>query len=421
MNKTNRIFQHEIYSLVSRFSFWFGLLGVPLIAFLIYAGINWINRSQGNGEGAPNPIAGIGEVFEQPEDNRPQGFVDPGGLIRSYPGGSLPEDLIAYADEESAQFDLDSGRISAYYLIPPDYLSNGRLNVYVKEFSLMNSGGQSWRLHNILTYNLLDEDLELLEFVQSPIQDLDFVNLSPETGPVRDRDSGLTFFLPYGVMMIFFMAIMGSAGLMLSSITKEKENRVMEVLLLSVTPHQLLMGKITGLGLVGLLQIAVWGVSAFALLRLSGQTFQIPPEFMLDPSILAWGLIFFILGYLIYAALLAGVGALVPSLKEASQATMVITLPMMAPLFIISALIDAPNGPLATGFSLFPFTAPSTMMLRLAAGTVPVWQILLSIGLLILTVLLVIRSVAGMFRAQMIMSGQPLTLKRLLLAMVGRA
>jgi ABC-2 type transport system permease protein len=134
-----------------------------------------------------------------------------------------------------------------------------------------------------------------------------------------------------------------------------------------------------------------------------------------------WGVLFFILGYAVYASLMAGVGALVPSLKEASQATFVIMIPLIAPLMLISPLISKPNSLLAVIISLFPLTAPVTMMTRLAATTVPIWQILLALALLAATAYFIVRGVAGLFRAQTLLSGQKFRLKLLLQALVGKA
>lgn len=422
MNRVLSIFKHEVFTLISRFSFWFGVLGIPIIGFLIYAGINWINQreQQMNGENAESPIAGVQEMFTPAEETRPQGFVDPGGLIQRFPEDTPPADLIAYASESEARRDLDSGKISAYYVIPADYVDNGKLKVYVEEFNLVSSGGRAGQVSRLIAYNLLGGEQNLADLIDRPIVEVDEVSLAPQDAPVRDKDSGLTFFLPYSVSMFFMFSILGSAGMMLNSVAKEKENRIMEVLLLSASPHQLLLGKIVGLGIVGLMQVLIWSVSAFTLMRLSGQTFNLPPEFLLDPSILVWGIVFFLLGYLIYAALLAGVGALVPNLREASQATFIVSLPLMIPLFLISALIDSPNGALSTALSLFPLTSPPSMMLRLAAGSVPLWQILLAVGLLLITTLLVIRAVAGLFRAQTIMTGQSFQIKRFFLALIGK-
>jgi len=236
----------------------------------------------------------------------------------------------------------------------------------------------------------------------------------------HDENNPLTFFLPYAVMMTFYIIIITSASIMLSSITKEKENRVLEILMMSTNPQQLLSGKIVALGCVGLFQTVLWVGTGYVLLRLGGRTFSLPANFQLPLSFLAWALVFFILGYAIYASLMASVGALVPNLREASQATFVVILPLIIPLIMISVLIDDPNGALAVGLSLFPLTAPVVMMTRLAATVVPLWQILLSVALMALAVVYILRLVASMFRAQILLSGQPFNLRRFFGALAGR-
>jgi ABC-2 type transport system permease protein len=207
---------------------------------------------------------------------------------------------------------------------------------------------------------------------------------------------------------------------LLSSITKEKENRVIEVLMLSATPRQLLLGKIIGLGIAGLIQTVLWVGTGYTLLRLSGQTFQLPAIFQLPPSFLVWGLVFFVLGYAVYGGLMAGIGALVPNLREASQATIILVIPLIIPLMFISVLIEEPHSTFGVVTSLFPLTAPVVMMTRLASGGVPWWQPPLASVLLLATAYLIILAVARMFHAQTILSGQPFNVKRYLLALVGR-
>jgi ABC-2 type transport system permease protein len=420
MAKTIIVLRNEIYALISRRSFWFGVLGVPAIAFIIYAGIAWINRTQG-GSSAGSGLD-IGKVLEQPADDRPQGYIDQANIIREFPFDFAVDQLISYNGVDQARAALEDGEISAYYVIPPDFIDSGDLKVYTQEFNLISSEGKADELRRLIDFNLLNGNVKLQKAVDDPLSELEKKNLSPSNVPARDKENSMTFFLPYAVMMLFYIAIMGSSGLLLNSVTKEKENKILEILMVSFDAQQLLLGKIIGLGLVGLFQIIIWAVSALSLLRLSGQTFQLPPEFQLDPSILGWGIVFFILGYLVYAALMAGIGALVPNLREASQATTIVVLPMMIPLFLISALIEAPNSLLTTILSIFPFTAPTTMMLRLAATpNVPLWQLLLAVALLIITAYLTIRAVAGFFRAQNMLSGQPFKIKHFALALIGKA
>jgi ABC-2 type transport system permease protein len=191
--------------------------------------------------------------------------------------------------------------------------------------------------------------------------------------------------------------------------------------MVSVTPRQLLTGKIIGLGLVGLLQTIIWVGTGRILLAQSGSVFSLSSAFQLPASFLIWAVIFFLLGYTVYASLMAGLGALVPNMREASQATILVIFPLIIPIFLLSILINDPNGMLAVILSLFPLTSPVTMMLRLSAISVPFWQTLLSAGLLVATDILVLRSVAHMFHAQTLLSGQTFSRKLFIDALLGRS
>ena len=206
---------------------------------------------------------------------------------------------------------------------------------------------------------------------------------------------------------------------MMNSVAKEKENRVMEMLLSSIKPRQMMAGKILGLGLVGLIQMVIWTGSALLMLNLGGSTLNIPDSLMPQPGLLLWGIVFFLLGYLIYSTLMAGVGALVPNIKEASQATFYIIIPILIPLLLIQMIIEKPHAPLPVILSLIPFTAPNTIMTRLAVSPVPLWQLITSIGLMILTAFLLIRGAAGMFRAQILLTGKKFSLGLFLKTLLG--
>jgi ABC-2 type transport system permease protein len=133
-------------------------------------------------------------------------------------------------------------------------------------------------------------------------------------------------------------------------------------------------------------------------------------------------LLFFISGYAIYASLMAGLGALVPDIKSGTQASIIVISPLLIG-YVVSVfppVQEAPHGLLATVLSIFPFTAPPVMMMRLTVGGVPLWQLLLAIGLSIITVIIVVRAVAGMFHAQTMLSGQPFSPRRYFSALFGR-
>jgi ABC-2 type transport system permease protein len=153
---------------------------------------------------------------------------------------------------------------------------------------------------------------------------------------------------------------------------------------------------------------------------LNGTTFQAPADIQLAPHILLWGIVYFLLGYAVYANLLGAVGALVPNLRETSHATMVVILPMLIPLMFVSVLVRQPNGILAVLLSLFPLTSPVTMMLRLSITRVPPWQLGASVLLLLLTAIIILRIVARMFQAQTMLSGQPINIKKIYRSLLGK-
>jgi len=338
----------------------------------------------------------------------------------------IPEDipaglLMAFADEASARRALEAGEIKAFYLIPADYLSEGTVYYIDPNARPLISGAQTGIMRWALFVNLLGGDRELAARARSPLN-VTTTALSPAAARDDELQSGMSaaYWIPYAVTLIFYFVIMMSASLLLNSISKEKQNRVMEMLMASVSPLQMLTGKIAGLGIVGLLQTIVWAGTGYALLSLGGHSLSIPASVLPPPSIIIWGVVFFVLGYAVYASLMAALGAMVPNLREASQATMSVIWPMLLPLFLINPLITDPDGALSMAMSFFPLTAPIAMMTRLATGTVTLWQPALAAALLLGTAVFIVRSVARMFRAQTLLSGQAFSARRFWGAILGR-
>jgi len=389
------------------------LILVPLIPALILGGMSLFGDDQ--------PLTWGGTSSQpQPIDELSEGYLDHANIIKNKPAWFDEERLIAFEDEADAKQALRSGKISGYFIIQPDYIESGDIRYVSENFNPMTPMETGWAIDALIQFNLLGGDLERFEVYQNPIQ-LKYVDLEPDV--IEDSiemGSPIAFYIPYGMTMLFYILIVTSASLMMNNVAKEKENRVMEILVTSIKPRELLTGKILGLGLVGLLQLVVWLGSALVMLRLSGRTLQIPPELQLSPAILIWGVVFFILGYLIYGTIMAGVGALVGSVKEASQATFIVILPILIPLMMISSIINMPNEPLAVILSLIPFTAPNTIMTRMVVTTVPLWQLLIAIGGMIITILILIRAVSGMFKAQLLLTGQKFSLGLFLKALRGQ-
>ncbi len=410
MKNTWLVLRQEVINTLTRRSFLLTAFGIPLISIIIFGAMSLFNRP------GPGALPGFTTPGES-EQKIPEGYVDQSGLIEILPENLPADTLRAYQDEPAAKNAVLSGEISGYYMIPEDYLERGQLVYVSSDFNPMDAFDRGSIIDRVLQFNLLEGDASLAALVNSPFA-LQVMVLNPSTR--LNQDTPLAFFIPYGVMLLYYMLILMSAGFLVSSLNKERESRVLEIMLVTVTPKELLAGKFIALGLMGLLVNILWVGSAYGLMVLGGTTIRLPEEFQLAPYVLIWGGIFFILGYAVYASLLGAVGAMLPNLRETSQATVVVIMPMIIPLMFITVMIAQPNGVLAVALSLFPLTSPVTMMLRLTVTNVPGWQLLLSVIFLLLAAFLILRAVAGLFRAQTMLTGQPLSIRNIYRLILGK-
>lgn len=392
------VIKQEVSSLLSRPSFWIMAVIFPVLIVFLNVGVQVITaRSLRSVETAlpQEAPAGPGGPASR------TGYVDAAGLIDTLPPSVHPAALQAFPDEAAARAAIAGGRIERYAVIASDYLRTGHILIVQRNYRPLDDTAAQL-LHYVITYNLAGDE-DLASALAEPLGAVTMESLAPEpkqTGPAASYVATATLF-------IFFFLISTSSGLMLQSVSREKENRVVEVLLLSVPPRELMLGKVLGLSVVALLQMSIWvgvpllllrGNSPSQALAALGASLSLPPGFAL------WALLYFALGYLLYASLMAAVGALAPNARAGGQVTIVVLLPLMAPLLVNTAFVQAPNGLLATALSLFPLTAPTAMVTRLATVSVPPWQLGASIlGLGATTYLLVLLS-ARFFRAETLLS-----------------
>ncbi len=422
MNKIFLIMRYELRKTFSRRSYVFFGFGIPLIAVIIVALVV---------AGRRDSVEGTLPDVEEVQELEIEGYVDLMGLISTIPA-DLPQDIfVAYPSEDTAMQALQDGDISAYYLIPEDYLEQGTVIYTSINPNPFDPGGQEWMMRWTLMAEMLGGDLEFASLVLNPV-DLTVERRGEETDPDRYseedcsrpgpacRSNPLIEMLPMIMVVLFFVFLTMNSGMLLSSVSGEKQNRTMEILMLSITPQQMLAGKMLGLGTAGLLQSAVWVGALWTMLRIGGGVMSLPPEFHLPAWLIAVWLLYFLLGYALYASLMAGIGALVPDIKAGSQASGLVMIPLIIGymLSVMPFSVEAPNGVLVTTISLFPLTSPVAMVMRMTVGAVPLWQLALSLGLLVVTVILVLRAVGKIFRTQMILSGQPFTVRRYLRALL---
>ncbi|MEJ2569257.1 MAG: ABC transporter permease [Anaerolineales bacterium] len=421
--KTGLVIRHELTSTLQRKSFLFMAFGVPILVILIFTVVNLIKKDTSAVEEQAAPDMSELEV---------EGYVDQAGLIKTLPQDLPAGVLVPFATEAAAQLALDDEEISAYYIIPHDYIESGELIYVHPDPSPSMSDSQEWTMKLTLTLNMLNGDQALAAKVWNPMN-LHATNLNPEaqsraygeedcSTPGGSCSNALVEMLPMIMVILFFVLINVSSGLLIGSVANEKKNRVIEILMASIPPGELLAGKIVGLGIAGILQSAAWIGTIYALLKFGGSTLGLPQELNIPTSIITWGIVYFLLGFGIYASLMAGAGALVPDQKAAASAVWLIIMPLMLGYIIVVTPIGQsdPNGLLTTAVSLFPLTAPVAMIMRLTVGGVPFWQLPLGALFMVMTVVFVVRGAARMFQAQNLLSGQPFSARRYFAALFGR-
>lgn len=395
MTKIFVVMRHEFLMLVTKPSYWIGLIGLP-----IFMGIIMTISIVGSG------AATVATVSAKQNEKVIQGFVDLSGLIKTIP---QEIQLRRYDDEASARANLASKQIIGYFIVPADYVTKGDVRYISPEFTPISSPTRQFE--RVLKLNLLHGDMTAMARADMTVT----VEREAALAPVELKGgSGLPFpILPMFAGILFMIVMVTASSYLMQSVSTEKETRVMEVLMSSVTPTQLLAGKILGLGLVGLVQMGLWVLSS------AGALNYIPTSVGLGTisagSVLV-AFVYFLLGYFTYAALMAGLGALMPGTREAAQYTIVIILPLLIPMYLITSLALEPNGPLSVALSLIPLTSPVAMVMRVTSTDVPLSQIILGIVLLSASAVLATSLVARLFRAQSLLSGSKPTLKQIVAA-----
>ncbi|MGQ9904763.1 MAG: ABC transporter permease [Anaerolineae bacterium] len=397
MRKILIVMRHEFVTLITRPSFWIALIGVPIFMAVIM-GITIVSST----------AATISAIAARQSRTDAQGYVDHSGIIRSLPEGM---NLRAFDDEASARAALEAGDISGYFVVAQDYIESGAVQYVSREFNPLDSPTDAFE--RALNYNLLGGDTALLSAFSRPV----LIEKETATAPAEAKGGagGAPFpIIPMVIAIMFSIVLITAASYLMQSVTTEKESRVIEVLMSSLTPTQMLAGKVLGLGLIGLAQMALWLLSGLAALRFipAGASLGV-----VDGGAIIVGLVFFVLGYFIYASLMAGLGALMPGTREAAQYTFFIILPLFLPLYLNTAISLEPDGPLAVVLSLIPFSAPVAMVMRMTATDVPAWQIILALVLLAMTVVVVITLAARVFRAQSLLRGAKPSLREIALAL----
>ena len=255
------------------------------------------------------------------------------------------------------------------------------------------------RRAKLKSYNVPQLD-KIIDDVQSDF-DIKTV-IKKEDGHESASDTNIAIAAGFIFTFLIYLFVMTYGAAVMQSVMEEKTNRIMELMVSSVKPFQLMMGKIIGVALVGFLQLIIWGVMFAAILFINLPFAELGIMFVF----------YFVGGYLLYASFFAAVGASVNAQEDSSQFVMPVVLIMIFGLYAAMYSADNTNGPLAFWASIFPLTSPIVMMVRIPFG-VPLWQEVLSLGVLYATTIFFIWLSGKIYRVGILMYGKKPSLKEM--------
>jgi len=388
-------------------------------------------------------VVGFVSVSAFNEDQRTIAVVDETGVL-------LPT-LLAEPDDQYAfigvEAPIDSVRSAVLnktydgYLLLPATLINGEGEAvyYARE----GGGGNTLqrRLSNLLERlveqrRLSDRNVppEVLEILKGnvPVRMIKLTDTGEAAG-----DTGAYAVIGFIMGFLIYIAMLVYGSVVMQGVIEEKMSRVIEVVISSVRPFDLLLGKVLGIGAMGLVQMVTWALLIMAGTVFSGTilalfldpanmnlpvdasqeemlaaaNFTVP---QLSPDVFIWFILFFLIGYLLYASLFAAIGSAVEQQQDAQGLMLPVMMPIILSIIFIAPIVEAPNSTLAVTLSMIPFFSPIPMVVRVAVTEVPFWQVSLSFALLVATFLGAIWVSARIYRIGILMYGKKPSLKDLL-------
>ncbi len=392
-HKVWTVARHEYVSNVRRIGFIVMTLLLPalMVIALLFVGVT-----------SKNIVRKLALFFASSE--KPYAVVDESGIIQEL----LPnfqKQFVLYTDLQKAIKDANSRKVKAVIRIPVNYVQTGEIDAYAPGGDIVLSTLQeSKELRTFLYTHLVAPYTppELLPRVEKPL-----VRVRPLLGPKKITPPWATVgrvMVPYFLGMLLVFSIFMSSGYLLQGVAEEKENRLVEIILSSLKTMEWFLGKVIGLGAVGLTQLAIWFLS---LLVFSG---GVTLAALFLPA-LPWyfyvlSALYYIGGYFLYAVLNAGLAALGTSARESQQLAGIISFVAVIPFMVSGILFTSPDSLVLRALSYFPLTAPSMMILRLSITTPPWVDVVGSLVSILVSIPIALWLGAKLFRFGILIYGQ---------------
>lgn len=407
MWKTCKVAQREYVETVKTKAFLLGLLLLPaIIGAVVVFGERLAPRKD-----APRAPLRVGVASPAPElSGKIQAAFEE--YNRSHPQGPLTLQVLDAGEDsvqEKGKDQLRRGEVDAYVVLEGDLGGKeGTIHFYTHNPKPAQLDGLG-TVERLLREAVINRRYETHGLDRRMLKEIANVSIRwAEVGAGQGQEQVQSegrrmarMMVPFAFMYLIFMGIVGMGQHMISSIIEEKNSRIIEVLLSTISPFELMAGKIVGLAAVGLTVMALWGGGGYAAARWQGI------DINLGGDLLAYGLIYYILGFVLFSAILAGVGSICNTIKETQGLMMPVMIVFIIPMIAWPRLAQEPNGELARVLSYVPPATPMVMVLRLSSGS-DIWlgEVLASIAVLIVGVLAAVWLAAKVFRTGILMYGK---------------
>lgn len=402
---------HKIW-LIARREFWFNLRRRSFLASMFLFPVMFVGLMVIGGALGASSATDISAYTAV-------GLVDESGIVVRTDGTpylpEMPEPFRLYQAEAEAQRAFEAGMLDGYYVLRPDFLDTRKPEAFYRRDKVFGEALTRHLVREVLRPSVAAQvgSLDLAARLENPLSELKLYRVgNPQ--PLPREALFVAIFAPILVGALVFLMTMNVSQFLMLGLADEKENRMMELFITSARPSEMLWGKLIGLGALGLLQIVVWIVIGIALAATQGtDVLGTLATYQLDPGFLSVVVLYAMLGYVLYGAIMAAVGASVNTDQEARQVASLIGIVGVLPLMLLFSFFVNPNGGAALVLSLLPLTSPSGMPLRMAVTNVPVEHIWLGIGLQLVTIVGVMWLAAKIFRLGMLNYGKRLSVREI--------
>lgn len=367
MSKSNpikKVIKFEIIRQIKKPSFWISLLLMPLL-FIGLFGLSAMNN------------AGVEKsLSESPKSEKILGLTDESSLLKDN------TNFIRYPDKEEGVTAVKDGKIDIFYHIPADFPTNPKISYYVKSNTLNLFSSDDKYIKNALTAVAVDQISPLnLTLIQGSYttEQTTFNNAGKEVNIFGQA------IIPLVILAIFYILICVFGNRLLMAVVEEKENRISEMILTSISAKNLIIGKIIALITLGTIQISIFIIPMLGLLiaNLNNPAVEsIIKSIELNPVIISANITLLFVSYFLFTGLSTFIGTLTPTAKDASQYFSIIVMGVISPLFFTNSFISQEPNLMTYILSYFPLSAPLALMLRNAAGLLPWYEFIGSIGML---------------------------------------